>query len=69
MSSNEPKDVSALMRDGTLIGNALRQSWINVLVRHKKLGYPIVVWSDGKVVQIPAEEIQIPEPDAENRSI
>ena len=29
------------------------------LAVHKKLGHPIVVWKDGKVAVIPAEEIEL----------
>ncbi len=51
------------MLDGKSIQRALRQSWISVLAHHKKMGYPVVVWSNGKVVEIPPEEIVIPELD------
>ena len=61
MSSEAPKDVRAIMLDGTAIQRALRESWIKTLDRHKRLGNPIVVWRDGKVVWIPAEEIEIPD--------
>jgi hypothetical protein len=30
---------------------------------HKLLGYPIVVYQDGKVVEIPPEEIELDEPE------
>lgn len=33
----------------------------DALIMHKKLGNPIVVWEDGKVRWIPADEITIPE--------
>ncbi len=61
MSQYEPIDIRSIMLDGTAIQRALRQSWIKVLDRHKRLGNPIVVWRDGKVVWIPAEDIRIPE--------
>jgi hypothetical protein len=60
MSSKAPKDVRAIMLDGTAIQRAQRESWIKTLDRHERLGNPIVVWRDGKVVWIPAEEIVIP---------
>jgi hypothetical protein len=61
MSSKAPKDVRSIMLDGTAIQRAHRASWIKTLDRHKRLGNPIVVWRDGKVVWIPAEEIVIPD--------
>jgi hypothetical protein len=60
MNANEPKDVRSIMLDGTAIQRALRESWLKAMDRHKRLGNPIVVWRDGKIVWIPAEEIQIP---------
>jgi hypothetical protein len=61
MSAKEPKDMRAIMLDGTAIQRAHRESWIRTLDRHQRLGISIVVWRDGKVVWIPAEEIQVPE--------
>jgi hypothetical protein len=61
MSSEAPKDVRAIMLDGGAIQRAHRESWIKTLDRSKRLGNPIVVWRDGEVVWIPAEEIRIPD--------
>lgn len=33
----------------------------DAVIMHKKLGIPIVVWEDGKVVEIQPEDIVIPE--------
>jgi hypothetical protein len=65
MSTDESKDVEAIMLDGRLIYQALREAWVRDLIRHKRLGTPIVVWRDGKVVWIPADEIEIPGGDRE----
>ena len=32
---------------------------------HKRTGDPIVIWRDGKVVKIPADQIEVREPEAE----
>lgn len=66
MSSRIPKDVRAIMLEGTAIQRAHRASWMKTLDRHKRLGNPIVVWRDGKVAWVPAEEIQIPEEAADS---
>ena len=58
---NSANDRRSMMLDGTAIRRAQRASWIKTLERQKRLGYPIVVWCDGEVVWIPAEEIRIPE--------
>lgn len=38
----------------------VRRGVSKALERHKKLGEAIVIWRDGKVVTIPAEEIIVP---------
>jgi hypothetical protein len=63
MSADEPKDIEAIMLDGHRVHRALREAWVKDLIRHKRLGTPIVVWRDGQVVWIPAEEIEIPDKD------
>jgi len=44
-----------------VIDRAAREGVRQALLRHKRLGESIVVWRDGKVVEIPAEEIQVDE--------
>jgi hypothetical protein len=68
MSPKDPKDVRAIMVDGTAIQRALRESWIKALDHHKRLGNPIAVWRHGKVVWIPPEEIQVPDAETETRT-
>ena len=38
----------------------IRRGVSKALERHKKLGQSIVVWKDGKIVEIPPEEIKVP---------
>jgi hypothetical protein len=61
MNSGEEKDVRSIMLDTNLVEQALYKAEVQAMIRHKRLGNPIVVWRDGKVVWIPAEEIKIPE--------
>jgi hypothetical protein len=61
MNADESKDVRSIMLDGTAVQKALKESWLKTMDRHKRLGNPVVVWRDGRVVWIPAEEIQVPE--------
>lgn len=65
MISGPPVDVRSILLDGNAIQEAQRETWREVLDRHKRLGHPIVVWRDGQVVWIPAEEIEIPTAGAE----
>jgi hypothetical protein len=61
MNSSEANDVRSIMLDTDRVERALQNAVVQALIRHKRLGNPIVVWRDGKVVWIPAEEIEIPE--------
>jgi hypothetical protein len=38
----------------------LRRAVGHALLMHKRAGNPIAAWKDGKVVWIPAEEIEVP---------
>lgn len=44
---------------------ALKEAVAEALVDHKVKGIPIVVWRDGKVVEIPPDRIGVREPQAE----
>jgi hypothetical protein len=52
-----------------LIERAANQGVRAALLQHKRAGNPIVVWRDGQVVWVPAEEIPVEEGDdaAKNR--
>jgi hypothetical protein len=48
-----------MLRDTPRIEDALRRAVHGALVRHKALGNPIAVEREGKVLQIPPEEIPV----------
>jgi hypothetical protein len=39
---------------------ALKEAVADAIAEHKRMGRPIMVWRDGKVVKIPPEEIIVP---------
>jgi hypothetical protein len=43
---------------------ALKEAVADAIAEHKRMGHPIVVWRDGKVVTIPPEEIAVSVPKA-----
>lgn len=63
MNNEREIDIDALMRDGTRIDAAMSEAVRQAALRHKQLGFPLVVWRDGQVVEIPPDEIVIPEPE------
>ena len=38
---------------------ALREAVANAITKHKRAGVPITIWHDGKVVQIPPDQIEV----------
>ena len=48
---------------------ALKKAVAETIADHKRTGDPIVVWRDGRVVKIPAAQIEIREPGAEYKAL
>ncbi len=44
---------------------ALRKAVAEAIAEHRRNGVPIAIWRDGKVVRIPADQIEVREPQAE----
>ena len=58
MKPEAPMDINRIfVEEGYLIDEALRKGAREAILRHKKEGFPIVVWRDGKSVWIPPDEI------------
>ena len=59
--STEIKLTNRLFIDhGKSIERVLQRAVNHALLMHKRLGNPIAIWKDGKVVIVPPEEIVIP---------
>jgi hypothetical protein len=44
---------------------ALRKAVAEAIAEHRRNGVPIAVWRNGKVVRIPADQIEVREPQIE----
>ena len=44
---------------------ALRKAVAEAIAEHRRNGVPIAIWRDGKVVRIPADQIEVREPETE----
>jgi len=44
---------------------ALRKAVAEAIAQHRRNGVPIAIWRNGKVVRIPADQIEIREPQIE----
>ena len=49
------KDIGAIIRDGKALDRAIERTHQRVLRRHRQTGIPVVIWRDGKVVEVPAD--------------
>ncbi len=66
--STKTKDRLALTPENDRrLEQALRRAVQSALLMHKRAGNPVATWKDGRVVLIPAEAIEIDEPDAQDR--
>lgn len=43
---------------GDMADEALRKAVARVVEEHRKSGEPLAVWRDGKVVRVPADQLQ-----------
>jgi hypothetical protein len=68
MAESSEKTIDDLFEEGTPIDEALRKAVRDALLRHKKLGNPIAVWEDSRVVWIPPEEIELDDGHPEGAS-
>jgi hypothetical protein len=60
----EPRrDPAEVLRDGEAIDRAIVRAQREVVLRHRKLGLPLVIWRDGKVVEAPADTFDLPPDD------
>lgn len=61
MAERNGKGLDLCTASGDEINEAMKQGVYDALRRHKAAGVPIVVWENGQIVHIPAEEIRIPD--------
>jgi len=51
-------DVAAILQDDKLIDQALQKAAQRAIREHQQEGLPLAMWRDGKVVWVPAEELE-----------
>ena len=44
---------------------ALRKAVAEAIAEHRRNGVPIAIWRNGKVVRVPADQIEVQEPQIE----
>lgn len=63
MKEEKEINIPEILKDRARLQRALEGAVQKALRMHKLMGVPAVVWEDGKVVEIPPEEIQLEEPN------
>jgi hypothetical protein len=59
MNKEQEIDIPAILADEPRVEKALQDAVQSAIRFHKLMGRPIIVWQDGKVVEIPPEEIKL----------
>lgn len=59
MTKDQEINITELLKDRPRVRDALRKAVQQAIRYHKLMGQSIVVWRDGKVVEIPPEEIVV----------
>jgi len=57
MSTRTKPDIAALLKDSEGEARDMREGVRQEIIRRKRLGLSIIVWEDGHVVEIPADQI------------
>lgn len=66
MSREPSKDIASILEEGSAIDRAIVAARRRVVLRHRQAGIPLVLWRDGKVVEVPPESVELPlDDDAE----
>lgn len=62
MKSTE-NTVASRLRDGDALDRAIVAAHRRVIPRHRQLNVPLVIWRDGKVVEVSPDSIELPVAD------
>ena len=61
MIERAERDIEQIMGEGDPVDRAIVAAHAEAVRRHRQLGAPMVVWRDGRVVEVSPHEIAIPE--------
>ncbi len=60
MTSRSATEIEAVMNDSKAVNRAFEASYRRTVLRHRHLRVPLVVWQDGGVVEVSAEDVPLP---------
>jgi hypothetical protein len=56
-TETETKDIGQIFRDGTAIEEAVARAYRRAVRQHRQNGVPMVFWENGKIVEVPADQL------------
>lgn len=60
MKQKSTEEIARILRDGAAIDRAFVASYRRTVLRHRHLRAPLVVWKDGQVLEVSADEVELP---------
>ena len=60
MARSIPDRIGRAFADGRPIDKAVRRAADAAILQHKRAGVPLVIWRDGKIVRVSAEQLVKP---------
>lgn len=68
MTERTTQEIAGILRDGDAIDRAFASAYRETVLRHRLHGVPLVVWKDGQVVEVSADEVDLPAAPPARRS-
>lgn len=59
------RDPARALADGAALDRAIVAARRRVILRHRQLGIPLAIWLDGRVVEVSADSVELPDIDDE----
>lgn len=60
MTERTTQEIAQILRDGDAIDQAFAAAYRETVLRHRSRGVPLVFWKDGRVVEISADDVELP---------
>jgi len=64
MKVRSREEIARAARAGAALDRAMVAAYRRTVLRHRAAGVPLVVWRDGRVVEVPADKVELPEAGA-----
>jgi hypothetical protein len=60
MKRKKIPDIERVIRDGAAIDQAIVAARRRVIQRHRQTRVPLVIWREGRVIEVPPESVELP---------